>query len=362
LIGASSGIEGLIQMNAHELKTVAKSVVGGLANRLSTGPIVCRGKVAILAYHRVVTHDDLSRGYIEPGMYVLHDVFDMQVRWLLERFEILSFSQLLARWKANEWDERKGYCVLTFDDGWLDNYRYAFPILKKYEVPATIFLPTNYIGSNEWFWTEKIAFLLTCLGQPRVTSMQWNRVGAVIAELPGLVRPELVGREGISLTTMGKVIRQCKLLPPSEIESLLNRLSEILEVSIPHERVTVNWSEVMEMAKNGISFGSHSCSHHLLTRLNEETVQQELQESDRLLRTLPVGYLPVFCYPNGDNNDAIQDLVKQCQYVAAVGTRPGVEGRHPENMYELNRIGMHNDITETVPLLSFHLFRSAWGF
>jgi hypothetical protein len=184
----------------------------------------------------------------------------------------------------------------------------------------------------------------------------------MIAELPGLVRPELVGQEGISLTTMGKVIQQCKLLSPSEIESLLNRMSETLEVSNPHERVTVDWSEVTEMAKNKISFGSHSCSHHLLTRLNEETVRQELQESDRLLRTLPVGYLPVFCYPNGDNNDAIQDLVRQAQYVAAVGTRPGAEGRRPENMYELNRIGMHNDVSETVPLLSFHLFRSAWGF
>lgn len=349
-------------MNVHELKTVAKSVVGELANRLSTGPFLCRGNVAILAYHRVVTPDDLSQGYIEPGMYVVDDVFDMQVRWLAEQFEILAFSQLLARWKANEWDERKAYCVFTFDDGWLDNYRHAFPILKKYGVPATIFLPTNYIGSNEWFWPEKIAFFLTRLGRPRVTSMQRKRVGGVIAELPGLAHSNFVGQEGISLATIGEIIGHCKLLPPNGIESVLNRLSEILEVSIPHERVTMNWSEVTELAKQGISFGSHSCSHHLLTQLNGETIRHELQESDRVLRTLPLGYVPVFCYPNGDNNDAIQDLVKESQYVAAVGTRSGVEGRRPENMYELNRIGMHNDITETVPLLSFHLFRAAVGF
>lgn len=349
-------------MFVQAVKTRAKSAVAQLCHASGVGLRVSRGKVAILAYHRVVTPNDLSRGYIEPGMYVFHDVFDMQVRWLLEGFEILSFSQLLARWKANEWDERKAYCVLTFDDGWLDNYRYAFPVLKKYQVPATIFLPTNYIGSNEWFWTEKIAFLLKYLGQPRVTPMQRNRVGGAIAELPGLVHPDFIGQEGISLTTIGEIIGQCKLLPPSEIESLLIRLSEILEVSIPHERVTMNWSEVAEMAKNRISFGSHSCSHHLLTRLNGETIRQELQESDRVLRTLPVGYIPVFCYPNGDNNYAIQDFVKQSQYVAAVGTRSGVEGRRPENMYELNRIGMHNDISETVPLLSFHLFRAALGF
>lgn len=348
-------------MNVGGLKTITKSVVGELAHRLAVGPFVCRGKVLILAYHRIVTPEDLSRGHIEPGMYVLRDVFDMQVRWLLEQFEILSFAQLLARWNDNEWDEQKGYCVLTFDDGWLDNYRHAFPILKKYHVPATIFLPTNYIGSNEWFWPEKFAYLLARLSQDSMTSAQRKRAGGVIAQLSGLASHKFDGQQGVSLDTVWEVIGRCKLAPPSEIQSGINKLSEILEVSVPHERVTMNWSEVAEMAENGISFGSHSCSHHILTRLNEETIRQELQESDRLLRTLPVGYLPVFCYPNGDNNESIQGLVRQAQYVAAVGTRSGVEGRHPENMYELNRIGMHNDVSETVPLLSVHLFRSAWG-
>ena len=153
------------KMNVPGLKSITKSVVGELAHRLGISPFVCRGKVLISAYHRIVTPDDLSRRHIEPGMYVLRDVFDMQVRWLLEQFEILSFGQLLARWNDNEWDERKNYCVLTFDDGWLDNYRHAFPILKTYQVPATIFLPTNYIGSNEWFWTEKFAFLLAGLAK-----------------------------------------------------------------------------------------------------------------------------------------------------------------------------------------------------
>ncbi|MBC7837928.1 MAG: polysaccharide deacetylase family protein [Nitrospiraceae bacterium] len=361
MIAVSSGIEGVFQMNVGGLKTITKSVVGELTHRLGIGPFVCRGKVLILAYHRVVTPDDLSRGHIEPGMYVLRDVFDMHVRWLVEQFEILSFSQLLTRWNDNEWDDRKRYCVLTFDDGWLDNYRHAFPILKTYHVPATIFLPTNYVGSNEWFWPEKFAYLLARLSQNSLTSVQRTRAGGVIAELSGMAHHEFDGQHGVSLDTVWEVIGRCKLAPPSEIQSGIHKLSEILAISVPHERVTINWSEVAEMAKNGISFGSHSCSHHLLTRLDEETIRQELQESNRLLRALPAGYLPVFCYPNGDNNEAIQGLVKQAQYVAAVGTKPGVEGQHPGNMYELNRIGMHNDVSETIPMFSFHVFRSAWG-
>jgi peptidoglycan/xylan/chitin deacetylase (PgdA/CDA1 family) len=349
-------------MNIHELKTIAKSVVGGLANRLNAFQFTCKGKVAILAYHRVVTPDDLNRMYIEPGMYVFREAFETQVRWLLERFEVLSFSQLLARFKDNEWDDRKGYVVLTFDDGWLDNYRNAFPILRKYQVPATIFLPTDYVGSNMWFWPERLAFILNSLSRQQVTPAQRESVRIMIASLPGMERAIATGQGGHTIFSIGVIIEAFKLLPPSEIECLIRKLSELLEVCIPDERLTVNWTEVTEMAMNGISFGAHSCAHHLLTRLDERTLQSEVRDCGHVLEGLQAGYVPVFCYPNGDNNPTIQRLVEKSSYAAAVGTRPGIEGRIPQNPYELRRIGMHQDVTKTTPLLSLHLLRSGWGW
>lgn len=348
-------------MIAGAIKRGVRSIVAQLCHASRGGVHASRGKVAILAYHRVVTPDDLQRQYIEPGMYVMQDVFEMQVRWLMEHCNVISFSDLLQQWKARAWDQEKPYCVLTFDDGWLDNYLYAFPILKKYQAPASIFLPTNYVGSNEWFWPEKIAFLLTYLRQPRVTATQRSSASEVVAELPGMVKINFVGQEVFNYSKIREIIGRCKLLKPRQIGGVLHRLSDILGVSVPHERMTINWEEVNEMAEKGISFGSHSCAHHLLTRLDEQTIRQELQESNQVLRALPVGYLPVFCYPNGDNTDAIQDLVKESGYVAAVGTRNGMEGQCPKNLYELNRIGMHNDVSKTAELFSLHLARAAWG-
>ena len=331
-------------------------------NQFGLDSIVQRGQVAILAYHRVVSTDDLTRGYIEPGMYVLRDAFEMQLRWFQERFEILSFSQLLTLWDGDEWHERRRYCVLTFDDGWLDNYLHAFPLLRKYQVPATIFLPTDYVGTNEWFWTDKIAFLLVRLGRYPVGAQQRRQAIEALSEPLGL-DPSIFDEKGNGYP-MGteQLIRRCKSLPPSQISELIQRLGIILETAIPVERATINWDEVLEMAEHGISFGSHSCSHHLLTRLEVERIKQEIEESDRKLRTLPAGYLPVFCYPNGDNNSTIQNLVKQFHYAAAVGTKTGLEGRRPKNRYELRRVGMHNDVSKSARLLSCHLFRAACGF
>lgn len=339
-------------MIGHAVKSVTKAFLGALVNGVGIGAHLSRGKVAILAYHRVVTEQDLLEGYVEPGMYVLDTVFRTHIAWLAKHFQILSFADLLARWGADRWDDQRAYCVLTFDDGWLDNYRHAFPVLKAHKVPATIFLPTNFVGARTWFWTEKLAYVLARRNQ--VNEAERARADRIVADVPGAGR-------GRADRQIDELIGGCKLLTPVEIEGLVERLGEVLRVPIPPDRLTVNWEEVADMAEGGITFGSHSCSHHLLPHLGEEVVRHELTESAKVLQSRTSAYVPVFCYPNGDNNARIQALVKESGYAAAVGTKPGVEYRRPRNLYELNRVGMHDDISASIPLLSFHLAKAAAG-
>jgi UDP-2,3-diacylglucosamine pyrophosphatase LpxH len=74
---------------------------------------------------------------------------------LCKRFTVLSLNELLERWRTDQLDASKAYCVITFDDGWQDNYQYAFPVLKHYGLPATIFLATDFIGTDRWFWPDQ---------------------------------------------------------------------------------------------------------------------------------------------------------------------------------------------------------------
>src|SRR5947207_6960570 len=94
-----------------------------------------RGKAMILMYHRVVPPLALSATYVQPGMYVTPDTFERHLRFLTDHFELVSLHDLLGKWEARaQWNTSSRYCAVTFDDGWLDNYVYAYPRLRAYSV------------------------------------------------------------------------------------------------------------------------------------------------------------------------------------------------------------------------------------
>jgi peptidoglycan/xylan/chitin deacetylase (PgdA/CDA1 family) len=152
-----------------------------------------------------------------------------------------------------------------------------------------------------------------------------------------------------------QVIERCKDLKRDAIAELINTVSRELDFVLPRDRCIVNWNEVARMAEGGISFGSHSCSHRILTQLSLEEVRAELEASQETLKSCGTNCVPVFCYPNGNTNSEIQALTKEVGYVAAVGVRAGLEGSQPQRLFDIRRISIHNDIASTVPLYSMRL-------
>lgn len=318
-----------------------------------------KGKVVILMYHRVVSDKELSRYYIQPGMYVKNDVFEMQMAFLKEYFDIVSLPEILELWKDKNFDESKRYCVITFDDGWLDNYLYAYPVFKRYNMPATIFLTTSRVGTNEWFWPDKIGYLLS--HYYKNGALHKNKVSIPLFVKEGLgeftkgnrLQPAFIKRdmeEGIN-----SAIETCKGLTDEEIDRLIGSLCRGLDKKLPVERVLLNWQEIEEMSENRISFGSHSCSHKILTKLDPEDLRNEIADSMGFLKEKRINSVPVFCYPNGDYTDKVIEEVKAAGYQAAVSTKLGPEGASPLNRFALKRIGIHNDISNTVPLFAYRL-------
>src|SRR5438093_12581086 len=111
-------------------------------------------------YHRLIPPRELDTSFVQPGMYVTPATFDRHLRFFTSHFKLVSLQDLLAMWRGDAWDAGARYCTITFDDGWLDNYLYAFPLLRKYGAAATIFLPTDFIGTSEWLWSDRLGYLL----------------------------------------------------------------------------------------------------------------------------------------------------------------------------------------------------------
>ena len=117
-----------------------------------------RRQPAILMYHRVLKDPALENKYVQDGLYVSTETFDRQLAYLKKSRNILSLSQLIDLIENRQPVPEK-VAVITFDDGWRDNFLYAYPILKKHHIPATIFLTTDFIDSNKPFWFLEAAVL-----------------------------------------------------------------------------------------------------------------------------------------------------------------------------------------------------------
>jgi len=315
-----------------------------------------RGKVAVLMYHRVLTKDEVVRYPVQPGMYVLDSVFAQQMSFVRSNFTVLSLQELLDLWQRGEWSARARYCVITFDDGWLDNYRHAFPVLKQLRMPATIFLPTDYVGRNEWFWPDQLAVLCKSVADWKQRQERLEAVETVFAGFLGEDAAQLVEAVAHHKQVSDEIIERCKQLPTERIREFVQTLAAELRVTLPPDRVIVNWDEVREMSRGGVSFGSHSCTHRIMTTITLDEVSEELVRSRQVLFDQGVNFVPVYCYPNGNSDASIEDLVKANGYEAAVSVRMGFEGSCPENRYAIRRVGIHNDISDTIPLFSFRLF------
>ena len=244
-------------------------------------------------------------------------------------------------------DDSKPLCALTFDDGWVDFYKYAHPILHSHAVPAMVFLPTDFIGTNRWFWTDRLGFLLDRLTQV-------NEFSQLVSANPNRLLVELTQTKGSREERLENMIALLKRHHPIQIESALTELAAALGADVmPAERAFLNWGEVREMFASGlITFGSHTASHPLLTNVSDECAWQELTKSkDALIREGVVDCKCLsFSYPNGNFSTTLSRMAQEAGYHLAVVTQRGWH-KIGANPYTIQRIGIHQDMSSTGAML-----------
>ena len=233
-------------------------------------------------------------------------------------------------------------CAITFDDGWADNYEFAFPILQELEIPATIFLVSDMIGSNLKFWPERLTSVLTQVaekkpGQWSHPSLDWIKE----SHTSYCFTPVAPSAEQLS-----EIISAVKSYSDADIHRRLDLIEDKLQLSIQETPASLlNWQQVKTMCDSGlIEVGSHTCHHIRLTAdLDESQLNSEVVGSKTTIEKQIGITVKTFCYPNGDYSEQAETIVAQ-NYSGAVTTENGWN-TSTSNNYKLKRIGVHEDIS-----------------
>ncbi len=262
-----------------------------------------RRRYQVLVYHKV--SPDLHPYFpsISP------DQFERQITFLRQHYSIFDLEELVDRSANAEIPKRA--VAITFDDGYADNYEFAFPILREHRVPATIFLATAAIDNKHQLWHDRIfdAFRFATNGN-----------GSLVFE---------------------QVIREAKTLSTDDRLRLVEKTEDTLAPRIPEGLGArmLSWDQVKEMNAAGIRFGSHSVTHPILSREKRQEVRKELMDSKSDLEYRLGTAVSLFAYPNGQPGDYDIDIKKQLQnsgYKCAMTTILGYNNAAVDP-YELRR-------------------------
>ena len=299
-------------------------------------------KLLILNYHRIGSPSDTP---YDPGNYSsTAEDFDWQVAYLKSHFDILTLDQAVAVVEARSTLARPSV-LITFDDGYEDNYLHAYPILLRHGVPASFFLPTAYIGTSTLPWWDEIAFVL-----------RYSQSSEITLTYPGthhfdLTPPHLAH-------SIASILELYKTPENTDHERFIAGLEAACRCPRPvlaPARCFLNWDEAREMQAHGMTFGSHTHTHPLLSKLTFQQQVNELRTSRDILERELNCPIDTIAYPVGQRDSFSSTTVEAARhtgYRLAFSLYSGINHPGKIDAYNVLRTGIHSESHPSMRLLT----------
>jgi len=279
-------------------------------------------RTCVIGFHRVLTERDWNRSASQRGIVLREETFARLLQHLRRWFQVIPLSELTE----GGYKSTKPRCLLTFDDGWRDNFTTAFPLLKRFRMPVVVFLTTGLIDSRETFWVERLRKawgdpdLQKKMREPFETLTPSQSPESDLAEMIEILKHR-PSRERT------KIISQ--LLPPAPPISAPAGVDEML-----------TWEEVLVMSQQGTEFGAHTVTHPLLVYESDSELESEVRSSKQAIEDRLGTEVRAFAYPNGSWDERVRNRVEVAGFSCAFTTQRGWYSQG-DDRFAIRRIMLH---------------------
>lgn len=289
-----------------------------------------RDEATILTFHRFRSNGEGdSRG--------------MDVRWfadcmayLAEAYVVLPLPDLVAALRRGK--PHRNAVAVTFDDGYHDVVSLAVPVLRRYSIPASLFVVSDFVDGKLWLWPDRLRFIVD-----RV------RLGTTEFRHSGTTRRLMVTSEADRPVQEAQWCEHVKWLSVPAREELLTAMADACGVSVPAapppECRAATWADLRALAAEGFDIGAHSRTHPILSRIPQKQLDDEIAWCKEQIEGHLGSRIRHFSYPNGQPDDYTPEAIRtvvRAGYQAAVTTIRG--GNTPATpIFELRRINVRTD-------------------
>lgn len=238
----------------------------------------------VLNYHRIGL---AQNSLLDHGLWsASEDEFDSQLDFLKSNFDVIAPDDIPDAVHR----PKQRTVLITFDDGYADNYSSAFSLLRRHRLPAVFFLSTGFLDRPRLSWWDEVAWMIRTTSKTSIDATPWN-LGTIPIDQAD---PE---------TAIRRFLRLYKQLPGDRANSLVEFLAEAADVgrapSSHSEGMWMTWDMVREMHAAGMFIGGHTVDHPILARLTPEQQQFEITESCRRVAEELSTPTTLFSYPVG---------------------------------------------------------------
>ena len=299
-----------------------------------------RRRLIVFNYHRIRPDGSSFDTDLEEYVYdTCASTFAAQMRWLKANTEVLSEQQLIQQLDRPR-QLRRLASLITFDDGYLDNYTIAYPILRDLGLPATLFVPTRPIERRQLGWWDVMAYMIKTTRRPFID-----------VEGKTFTMPDQ-RREAASFYQ-----ELMKKAPTERTADLVQRLSDACEVDPPDsqrvERELMTWDQIREVAGENFTIGCHTHTHRVLSTLTEKEQERELTRSRAILEERLGTSVRSIAYPVGERQFLVSEteqIARRLGFDVGFTYLTGVNTWGQINHHAISRVAATEDLSSFIAL------------